>query len=411
MSTIGPWRAIDAKDQITPDTSKSSDLRVDSRRHGSRGSSNCAIEAAALLHDMGKLAVPVTSQMPGPLNYQPNLRRWLHASEGDILSQSTSHPVVPIVRHHHEVGMDSLSRQDLRPGHSIGARDLSVVDCFDASRLIDLIDHAPTKRLFASFTSDVEQMTLLLLTRLRRYTAIACARIATPLGFVKTSPCFRAPAACHRSRAVLCSTRSPRARTRCSHSSIWRGRRRRAWESRRNRVDRKTSRGLPVPSSACVFYIYDEDADELVAAHTSGEHAAHIKGLRVPIGQRLSGWVAANRQTIRNSDPVLDLGESARAMNPRPRSCLSTPLLSGKTLVGVLSLYSSNKEAYSEDHERIIEVVARQVSAAILEAQDAERLRKRSFKDESTGLPNLRHLIEFVEAQLAGDDERRHAFA
>ena len=70
-----------------------------------------------------------------------------------------------------------------------------------------------------------------------------------------------------------------------------------------------------VPSSACVFYIYDVDADELVAMHASGEHAAHIKGLRVPIGQRLSGWVAANRQTIRNSDPVLDLGESARAMN------------------------------------------------------------------------------------------------
>ena len=164
-----------------------------------------------------------------------------------------------------------------------------------------------------------------------------------------------------------------------------------------------------VPSSACVFYIYDVDADELVAMHASGEHAAHIKGLRVPIGQRLSGWVAANRQTIRNSDPVLDLGESARAMNPRPRSCLSTPLVSGKTLVGVLSLYSSNKEAYSEDHERIIEVVARQVSAAILEAQNAELLRTRSFKDESTGLPNLRHLIEFIEAQLS-DDQRRHPF-
>src|SRR5258708_37043929 len=161
-----------------------------------------------------------------------------------------------------------------------------------------------------------------------------------------------------------------------------------------------------VPSSACVFYVYDEVTDELVAMHASGEHAAHIKGLRVPIGQRLSGWVAANRQTIRNSDPVLDLGESARAMTPRPRSCLSTPMISGKTLVGVLSLYSSNKEAYSEDHERIIEVVARQVSAAILEAQNAGRVATRSFKDESSGLPNLRHLIEFIEAQLA-DDERR----
>jgi GGDEF domain-containing protein len=84
-------------------------------------------------------------------------------------------------------------------------------------------------------------------------------------------------------------------------------------------------------------------------------------------------------------------------------------MVSGKTLVGVLSLYSSNKDAYSEDHQRILEVVARQVSGAILEAQNAERLRVRSFKDESTGLPNLRHLLEFVEAQL-GDDNRRHPF-
>jgi len=164
-----------------------------------------------------------------------------------------------------------------------------------------------------------------------------------------------------------------------------------------------------IPSSACVFYLYDADQDELVATHASGEHAAHIKGLRIPQGQRLSGWVAANRQTIRNSDPVLDLGESARAMAPRPRSCLSTPLVAGKSLVGVLSLYSSNKDAYSEDHERIIEVIARQVSGAILEAQRAERVRVSSLKDETTGLPNFRHLTEFIEEQLS-DDSRRHPF-
>ena len=117
--------------------------------------------------------------------------------------------------------------------------------------------------------------------------------------------------------------------------------------------------------------------------------------------------MAANRQTIRNSDPVLDLGESARAMTPRPRSCLSTPLIVGKTLVGVMSLYSSNKDAYSEDHERILEVIARQVSGAILEAQSAETQRARSLKDESTGLPNHRHLIEFVGTQLL-DEEHQH---
>jgi GGDEF domain-containing protein len=164
-----------------------------------------------------------------------------------------------------------------------------------------------------------------------------------------------------------------------------------------------------VPSFACVFYMLDEQTDELVALYASGEHAGFIKGLRVPRGQRLSGWVAANRQTIRNSDPVLDLGESARAMNPRPRSSLSTPLLVQNRLVGVLSLYSSNKEAYSEDHERIVEVVARQVSSVLLEATISERTRSQSFKDESTGLPNLRHFFELVEAQLVKPDER-HTF-
>src|SRR5215203_113942 len=120
-----------------------------------------------------------------------------------------------------------------------------------------------------------------------------------------------------------------------------------------------------IPSSACVFYLYDADSDELVATHASGEHAAHIKGLRVPRGQRLSGWVAANRQSIRNSDPVLDLGESARAITPRPRSCLSTPLIVGNTLVGVLTLYSTSRDAFSEEHQRIAEIVARQVAPAI----------------------------------------------
>jgi GGDEF domain-containing protein len=77
--------------------------------------------------------------------------------------------------------------------------------------------------------------------------------------------------------------------------------------------------------------------------------------------------------------------------------------------VGVLSLYSSNKDAYSEEHERILEVIARQVSGTVREAHAAESARKRSFKDQTTGLPNLNHLIEFLQAQLA-DADRRHPF-
>ena len=69
-----------------------------------------------------------------------------------------------------------------------------------------------------------------------------------------------------------------------------------------------------IPCSLCVFFVYDMESDDLVAAHASGDNAALVSGLRIGLGQRLSGWVAANRQSIRNSDPVLDLGEAARAI-------------------------------------------------------------------------------------------------
>ena len=76
-----------------------------------------------------------------------------------------------------------------------------------------------------------------------------------------------------------------------------------------------------VPACTCVFFLYDVDKDELVASHASGDNAAHFSDLRIPRGQRLTGWVAANKQSIVNSDPVLDIGEAVRYFKPRLRSC------------------------------------------------------------------------------------------
>jgi putative nucleotidyltransferase with HDIG domain len=421
MSTIETLAmAIDAKDQITHGHIR----RVQQYAVGLAKSMGVtddaqirAIEAAALLHDMGKLAVPeYILNKPGPLTPAEFEKMKLHASVGaDILSSiEFPYPVVPIVRHHHE-SWDGTGYPDKIAGSDIpiGARILSVVDCFDA---------LTSDRPYRPRLSDKEALRILQERRGTMYDPLVVdtfarvhATIAPTSTEASSASSLRAiteaaiPAASYvesrvaRFEEIAASsdemlTLFELARSLTASMGVQDG----------TDLIAKHLRRL-IPSSACVFYLYDVDSDELIASHASGEHAAHIKGLRIPMGQRLSGWVAANRQTIRNSDPVLDLGESARAMHPRPRSCLSAPLLSGNTLVGVLSLYSSNKDAYSEEHERIIEVVARQVSTAILEAQGAERLRTRSFKDQSTGLPNLRHLIEFIESQFA-DDDRRHPF-
>src|SRR6185436_6522779 len=95
-----------------------------------------AIEAAALLHDTGKLAVPEhILNKPGKLTESEFEQMKLHVDVGaDILSLvKFPYPVVPIVRCHHESWDGSgyprgVSGEDI----PIGARILSVVDCFDA---------------------------------------------------------------------------------------------------------------------------------------------------------------------------------------------------------------------------------------------------------------------------------------
>src|SRR5262249_5255359 len=93
-------------------------------------------EAAALLHDTGKLAVPEhILNKPGKLTEAEFERMKQHVDVGaDILTLvDFPYPVVPIVRAHHEswdgTGYPRGLRADEIP---IGARILSVVDCFDA---------------------------------------------------------------------------------------------------------------------------------------------------------------------------------------------------------------------------------------------------------------------------------------
>lgn len=110
--------------------------------------------------------------------------------------------------------------------------------------------------------------------------------------------------------------------------------------------------------------------------HAAGSLTAALRGMRIPVNERLSGWVAAHRRTIVNSDAELDL--SGLDLPPLSRTCLSMPLLDGDTLVGVLTLYAESPVVFTDEQGLAMQMLgphlallARRMSAAPSAAQPA----------------------------------------
>lgn len=393
--------AIDAKDQITHGHIR----RVQAYAVGLAKQIGIsdekllkAIEAAALLHDMGKLAVPEhILNKPGKLTAAEFEKMKLHASFGaDMLSAiDFPYPVVPIVRHHHEnwngTGYPTGIRGTDIP---IGARILSVVDCFDA---------LTSDRPYRPRLNDEDALAILVERRGSMYDPLIVDTFIRVYRDIAPTDAIAVPE--HRTQ-----TKSPRA----SAS--------RPIETPEPKAPKaEPPAALPVPVSAdnpsalveigdtlserlraqvpfslAILYLYDADDDELVARYVSGELKDRVPTLRISLGERLSGWVGANRKTIINSDPALDLVEMAHGT--KLQTSLSVPLVSEKGLVGVLALYSL-EPSFSEEHRRIVEAMAHRL------AQDLSRPdspKNSGTRDSVTGLPFASEIPGVVDGLKTG---------
>ena len=113
-----------------------------------------------------------------------------------------------------------------------------------------------------------------------------------------------------------------------------------------------------------MLYGYDWANDSIVAVYTAGDGAGRMDATPIPLGDRLSGWVAATAQTVMNSDARLDLCESAREHSSL-RSALAVPVVSNGRTAGVLSFYAETPNAFDDDHRRIVEAAGRAVADSV----------------------------------------------
>jgi putative nucleotidyltransferase with HDIG domain len=346
-----------------------------------------AIEAAALLHDMGKLAIPEhILNKPGKLTAAEFDKMKLHADIGaDLLSAvKFPYPVVPIVRHHHEhwngKGYPAgISGTDI----PLGARILSVVDCFDA--LTSDRPYRPrltNEEAFATILKGRGSLydPLIVDTFIKAYPQIA------PLALKAGTEATSLIDASHIANDRPTPNPLQRIRVSATETSL-------LDSYGRAIADSKTSAEAVDAASQCLrkicaatvfaFFRYDRNRDLLTCEHATGDKHALLAGLSMAIGTRVSGWTAATRRPSINANASLDLANLAEFFDPPLRSVFCVPLLESDHVVGVFTAYSNRNEAFSESQTYAFEQIATALSRRLRSISEVDPSRHLVFHPRS----------------------------
>ncbi len=128
----------------------------------------------------------------------------------------------------------------------------------------------------------------------------------------------------------------------------------------------------------------------------------------VPLGKGITGAAAESRKVVRVHDTAKD--PRYIASHPDIRSEVAAPLLARDRLIGVVDLESSRVGHFTEDHERMLSLLAPQIASSVENARLYEELAERERRMEQdlqaarelqrVLLPDAKPDIEGLEAAV-----------
>jgi diguanylate cyclase (GGDEF)-like protein/putative nucleotidyltransferase with HDIG domain len=408
--------AIDAKDQTTHGHVR----RVQIYAEGMASLYNLseaeveALRVGALLHDVGKLAVPDhILNKPGKLTAAEFDRMKIHTIVGAQIMQRVGfpYPVVPIVRHHHE-RWDGKGYPDALKGEEIPitARIISVVDCFDALHEDRQYRRALTREQAIDFIRRVAgsqfdpKVVALFIEHLPEFEARVREqgvdesepeKLSLPESASGALPA--AGLSQERLDLIAASTTDYREAIRRAHQEVYALYEvARTFGSSLNIEDAMAiianKLGYVVKFDTCAIYRYHDATGIAIAEHVSGAHADYLRGRKITPGEGITGYVLANLKALANTDPMLDFAELDLPTGVIYRSVAVFPLQRDGKLLGALALYRMAAENYSNDDLRLLETVARIASDALHNAIRYADSKADAMTDLLTDLPNARGL-------------------
>jgi len=409
--------AIDAKDKTTASHIRRVQYYAQAlaRAEGLSDDEVQGVGIAALLHDIGKLAVPehILSK-PGRLTEEEFGKIHIHPQVGFEIVEHVPFPfpVALLVLCHHErwdgTGYPlGLEREDI----PLGARVLAVADYFDSltrdrpynKRLprevaTMLLKQEAGRALDPSLVARFVEM----LPRLSEFVAAAVEAARAPL----PEPSTQVSGANLASRLFKTGAPSAFDNIARAHQEVYA-----LYEiaqsigSSLDVADTMTVIATKlsrlVPFSSCALFVQDDDR-QLRCRFSTGVDADVVQRTTLPAGHGLTGWVTRKHRPAGSGRPsgdfeTVDLAPPSESL----RSALACPLVSGDQVIGALCVYHVEAGFYGREHRRLLGRIAGQIAVAVANSLMFQQTRQESLSDPLTGLPNTRFMLSYLDRELS----------
>ena len=376
-----------------------------------------ALCAAALLHDIGKLAVPehIISK-PGKLTPEEFEKMKIHPLVGAEILEQVRFPysVAPIVRAHHEkwdgTGYpDGLKAEEI----PMGARILSAVDCLDAlasdrqyRRAIPL-DKALEVVVSESGKSYDPLIVGILQRRCHELEELSRLEPEEPAVTAgKVIAKHQTPATADEVKVVTANDGVEFLESIAAARQEVQNLFELSQDLGKSLSLHETLSVLAARLQRLVRYdaiaVYVVRGDRLAPEYVSGDDFRLFSSLQIPMGEGISGWVAKTNKPIVNGNPSVEPGYlNDPTKFTLLRSALAVPLQGVADVIGVMTLYRSEKDAFTQDDFRVLLALVSKVSLSIENALKFGQAESSATTDYLTELPNARSLFLQLDSELA----------
>ena len=385
-----------------------------------------ALRAAALLHDIGKLAIPeYILSKPGRLTDSEFAKMTRHVEIGANILEPIQfpYPVVPIIRYHHERENGSGYPYGMK-GEQIplGSKILAVADTFDAltalrtyrtpltfSEAIDLLQNESGMHYDADVVTAfvrvakalTEEVAMLDINKYGNNTHLpqTSSDSAEEQKLLLRKKGFTEIASTHREIYALHEIFQTVGKSLNLDDTL--------------RIICSKLQSI-VPFTSCVVYLKNKKTDMIHPAMVTGEFCEKLSQNWMALGEGLTGYSIAFNQPVVNNDPTNDFKNLSYMEKPYQLvNAMIFPLTAKDSILGAIALYSTDRdnEPFTEDHVRVMETVCERAAVAIQNAISFEYFEENSLTDPLTGLPNSRYMFMAFEQNVKKAERTKEKIA